>query len=180
MGGSKVPVLRRYCNLMVVFTISGLWHGANWTYVIWGMINGFYLVFALITKTFRNKFNALIGIGRFPRLNLFFQIGITFALITFSRIFFRATTFDDAILVIKKILTFKGSIFNEGAWLTIYSFLAILFLLIVECKKEFYTGSFTLSHHKNFWVRNFYYSFLIILIILSGVFDGGQFIYFQF
>lgn len=83
-------------------------------------------------------------------------------------------------LVIKKILTFKGSIFNDGAWLTIYSFLAISFLLIVEGKKEFYTGSLTLSNHKSFWVRNFYYSFLIVLIILFGVFDGAQFIYFQF
>jgi len=180
MGGSKGSVPRWYFNLMVVFLISGLWHGANWTYIIWGGINGFYLVFAIITKKYREKFNTSIGINKFPRLHLFFQILITFFLITFSRIFFRSKTVEDAFAVIKKILTFKGSIFNDGTAILLYSFFAISFLLAVEFKKEFYKGSFTLSHHKYFWVRNSYYSLLVILIILFGVFDGGQFIYFQF
>ena len=180
LGGSKVSVPRWYFNLMVVFLISGLWHGANWTYIIWGGINGFYLVFAIITKKYSDKFNSVTGINKLPRLYLFFQISITFLLISFSRIFFRARTVKDAITIIKKILTFKGSVFNDGSAIIIYCLVAILFLLMVELKKEFYKGSFTLSHNKNFWVRNSYYSFLIILIILLGVFDGGQFIYFQF
>ncbi|MEJ7586600.1 MAG: MBOAT family O-acyltransferase [Ferruginibacter sp.] len=178
--GSKGTRNRTFINIMVVFTISGLWHGANWTYIIWGGINGFYLVFAMLTKTIRDRFNQFIGLTRFPRVQLFWQIFITFMLITFSRVFFRARTFDDAILVIKKMMTFKGSIFNDGVAILIYSFFAIGFLLAVEFKKEFYKGSFTLSQHKNFWVRNSYYSLLVILIILLGVFDGGQFIYFQF
>ncbi|CAN5448287.1 MBOAT family protein [soil metagenome] len=180
MGGSKVSVPKWYFNLMVVFLISGLWHGANWTYIIWGGINGFYLVFAIITTKYRDKLNALTRIKNYPRLFTFTQITITFLLISFSRIFFRARSVTDAIAIIKKICTFKGSIFNDGAAIIIYCVFAISFLLVVEFKKEFYTGSFTLSHHKNFWVRNSYYSFLIILIILLGVFDGGQFIYFQF
>ena len=180
MGGNKGSVPRWYFNLMVVFLISGLWHGANWTYIIWGGINGFYLVFAIMTKKYREKFNTLTGIKKFPRLHLFFQILITFLLITFSRIFFRSQNVEDAFTVIKKILTFKGSIFNDGTAILLYSFFAISFLLAVEFKKEFYKGSFTLSHHTNFWVRNSYYSLLVILIILFGVFDGGQFIYFQF
>jgi alginate O-acetyltransferase complex protein AlgI len=180
MGGSKVSVPGWYFNLMVVFLISGLWHGANWTYIIWGGINGFYLVFAIMTKKYRDKFNAFIGLNKLPRLNMIIEIAVTFSLITFSRVFFRAKSVEDALTVIKKMLSFKGSIFNNGTALIIYSFLAISFLLVVELKKEFYTGSFTLSHHKNFWVRNSYYSLLIILIILLGVFDGGQFIYFQF
>lgn len=180
MGGSKVSVPRWYFNLMVVFLVSGLWHGANWTYIIWGGINGFYLVFAIITKKYVDKFNALTRISRFPRLHLFFQISITFLLITFSRVFFRSKSVEEAIKIIKKMGTFQGSVFSQGTTIILYSFFAIAFLLIVEFKKEFYTGSFTLSHHKNFWVRNAYYSFLIILIILVGVFDGGQFIYFQF
>ena len=180
MGGSKVSVSRWYFNLMVVFLISGLWHGANWTYIIWGGINGFYLVFAIITKKYRDQFNTFIGINKFPRLYLFSQIFTTFLLITFSRIFFRSRTIEDAFSIIKKILTFKGSVFKDGASIIIYSLFAISFLVVVELKKEFYKGSFTLSHHNNFWVRNSYYSFLIILIILLGVFDGGQFIYFQF
>ncbi len=180
LGGNKGSVPRWYFNLMVVFLISGLWHGANWTYIIWGGINGFYLVFAIMTKKYREKFNTFTRINKSPRLHLSFQILITFLLITFSRIFFRSKSVEDAFKVIKKIVTFKGSVFNDGTAILLYSFFAISFLLAVEFKKEFYTGTFTLSHHKNFWVRNSYYSLLVILIILFGVFDGGQFIYFQF
>ena len=180
MGGSKVSVPRWYFNLMIVFLISGLWHGANWTYIIWGGINGFYLVFAIITKKYTDKINAFIRINKFPRLKLCSQILVTFLLISFSRIFFRARNVDDALTVIKKIFTFKGTVFNDGTAIILYSVFAILFLLVIEFKKEFYTCSFTLSNHKSFWVRNFYYSFLVIIIILLGVFDGGQFIYFQF
>jgi alginate O-acetyltransferase complex protein AlgI len=180
MGGSKVSVPKWYFNLMIVFLISGLWHGANWSYIIWGGINGFYLVFAIIVTRYREKFNTISGIKNYPRFFIFFQIAITFLLISFSRIFFRARSVHDALTVIRKILTFKGSVINEGVAIIIYCFIAIFFLLAVELKKEFYTGSFTLSNHKNFWVRNSYYSLLIILIILLGVFDGGQFIYFQF
>ncbi|MDB5277770.1 MAG: poly(beta-D-mannuronate) O-acetylase [Ferruginibacter sp.] len=180
MGGNRVSIPRWYINLMVVFLISGLWHGANWTYVIWGGINGFYLVFAIMTQKTRDRFNNFVGISKHPKLFLFSQILITFCLITFSRIFFRSRTIGDAFLIIKKILSFNGSPFNGGTSILIYCFFAVFFLLAVELKKEFYRGSFTLSHHPNFWIRNSYYSLLIILIMLLGVFDGGQFIYFQF
>ena len=180
MGGNKGSVSRTYVNLMIVFLISGLWHGANWTYIIWGGINGFYLVFAIITKKYREKVSGLIGLNKFPRFNIFVQIVITFILISLSRVFFRATSVEDAFIVFKKILTFKGSIFNDGIAIVVYSFSAIFVLLMVEFKREFYPGSLSLSHNKNFWVRVSYYGILVILIILVGVFDGGQFIYFQF
>jgi len=180
MGGSKVSVPKWYFNLMVVFVVSGLWHGANWTYIIWGGINGFYLVFAIITKKYRDRFNAFSGLVKFPRLFVLFQILVTFSLIAFSRIFFRARSVNDAIVVIKKIFSFRGYELTDGVKILAYSFFAIAILLIIEFKKEFYKGTFTLSHHRLFWVRNAYYSLLIILIVLLGVFDGGQFIYFQF
>ena len=180
MGGNKGSVSRTHFNLMIVFLISGLWHGANWTYIIWGGINGFYLVFAIITKKYREKVSGLIGLNKFPRFNIFVQIVITFILISLSRVFFRATSVEDAFIVFKKILTFKGSIFNDGIAIVVYSFSAIFMLLMVEFRREFYPGSLSLSHNKNFWVRVSYYGILVILIILVGVFDGGQFIYFQF
>ena len=180
LGGKKLSVSRWYFNLMIVFLISGLWHGANWTFIIWGCINGFYLIFAIVTKNYRNRFNSFIGIIKFPRIHLFLQIVVTFLLISFSRVFFRSQSIGDALKVIKKMFTFQGSIFQNGTITIIYSFLAISFLLAVEFKKEFYKGSFTLSHHHNFWIRTSYYTLLILLIIMLGVFDGGQFIYFQF
>jgi alginate O-acetyltransferase complex protein AlgI len=180
LGGNRVSHSRLYFNLMIVFLISGLWHGANWTYIIWGGINGFYLVFAIITKKYRDKFNTITRINKFPWLFILYQTAITFCLITFSRIFFRAKSVEDALTIIKKIFTFKGSIFHSGTAIIIYSFLAISFLLVAEIKKEFYSGTFTLSHHKNLFVRTAFYSLLVIIILIFGVFDGGQFIYFQF
>lgn len=180
LGGNRGSVSRTYVNLMIVFFISGFWHGANWTYIIWGGINGFYLVFAIITKKYRDKMGEIIELNKFPRVNVFVQIVITFILISLSRVFFRATSVADAFTVFKKMLTFKGSIFNDGISIVVYCFSAIFMLLIVEFKREFYTGSLSFSHNKNFWVRTSYYGILVILIILLGVFDGGQFIYFQF
>ena len=180
LGGNRVSVPRWYFNLFLVFLISGLWHGANWTYVIWGTLNGFYLVFAIITQKFRNRINDLTGIEKLPRLNHFLQIFITFILSCFAWIFFRANSITDAFTIIKKILTDRGSIFIGKPSIMIYSFLGIFILLFVELKKEFYKGEFSFFNHKNWVVRNLSYAFLIIIILLIGVFDGGQFIYFQF
>lgn len=180
MGGNKGSVPRWYFNLMVVFLISGLWHGANWTYVIWGGINGFYLVFGIATKKIRTGFNSIMGLNKIPQILLISQICITFILISFSRVFFRSSSIDDALLVIKKMGTFRGSPFELGTTTIIYCLFASIFLFTVEFKKEFYKGSFSISNNQNFWIRNAYYSFLVILILLVGVFDGGQFIYFQF
>ncbi len=181
MGGNKVPVARRYLNLMIVFLISGLWHGANWTFVIWGGINGFYLVFALITKKQRGQFSNWIGITKTPFLNTVTQIIITFTLICLSRVFFRSASFTQAIAIFKKMFAFNGGWqLNGGIVMAGYSFFAIGFLLLVEMRREFIPGSFSLSHHKFFWVRNGYYALLVLMILLVGVYDGGQFIYFQF
>lgn len=180
LGGNKVAKERRYLNLMIVFLISGLWHGANWTFVIWGALNGFFIVFAIVTKQAREKIWSLTRIPTMPKLNIGINIITTFSLITFSRIFFRSQTLDQAIAVIKKIFTFSGSIANESVTMLAYSVFAIAFLIIAEFQLEFFPGKFSIASHKFFFVRNCYYAILILLILLVGVYDGGQFIYFQF
>ena len=94
---------------MVVFLISGLWHGANWTFVIWGALNGFYLIIGLLTQTTRTKFCNTIGLVKLPKLYLFLQIISTFILASFAWIFFRANKISDAIYIIKKILRRKSN-----------------------------------------------------------------------
>lgn len=180
LGGNRVKLPRICLNLMIVFFISGLWHGANWTFVIWGCINGFYLVFALVTKKQRTWIWNKTGIPSFKVSNLIIQILVTFLLITFSRIFFRSENIAQAISIIKKMATFSGSLAKENTIMLAYSFFAIAFLLAVEIRREFFPGHFSLSHHRLFAVRNFYYAMLVLLILLVGVYDGGQFIYFQF
>ena len=180
LGGNRVSIPRWYFNLLVVFIISGLWHGANWTYIIWGALNGFYWVFAVISKGFREKINRLIGIQKLPGLNHLLQVIITFSLSCFAWIFFRANNIKDAFMIIKKISSFHGPLFYGSPSELIYSFLGILLLILVELKGEFYKGDFSFFKNKSWIVRNLAYAFLIILIFLTGIFDGGQFIYFQF
>lgn len=180
LGGNRVALPRWYFNLFLVFVISGLWHGANWTYIIWGALNGFYLVFAIISQGFRNGISKITGIDKLPKLNHFLQVLLTFSLTCFAWIFFRANTINDAFLIIGKIFSFKGSIFVENPSIMIFSFIGLFLLLCVELKKEFYKGDFSFLNNKSCIVRNLSYSFLIILILLMGVYDSGQFIYFQF
>ena len=180
LGGNRVSISRWYFNLFLVFLISGLWHGANWTYIIWGGLNGFYLVFAIVSQGFRDKINKLTGLEKLPVLNHVFQILITFSLSCFAWIFFRANNVSDAFTIINKISTLSGSIFFENPSMMIYSFISILFLLFVELKKEYYKGQFSFFNHESWVVRNLSYASLIVIILLFGVFDGGQFIYFQF
>lgn len=178
LGGNRVSIPRWYLNLLIVFVISGLWHGANWTFIIWGALNGFYLVFATIAE--RYKIYRLTEIKKFPRLNSLFQVLITFALTCFAWIFFRANTVSNALSIIKKIFQFKGPVNIENPSIMIFSICSIVFLLLVELKQEYYHGTLSFFANKSWIIRNLSYALLIILILVFGVFDGGQFIYFQF
>ncbi|MEP7108278.1 MAG: MBOAT family O-acyltransferase [Ferruginibacter sp.] len=180
LGGSKVSIPRWYFNLFFVFLVSGLWHGANWTFIIWGAINGFYLIFAIITQSLRSNFDKITGLSRLPKLNYAIQILLTFMLTSFAWIFFRANNLPDAVLIIKKIFTQRGPLFFEAPSMLIFPFLGILMLLVVEIKKEYYNHKFSLFNNDKWIVRHLSYAILVILILLMGVFDGGQFIYFQF
>ena len=180
LGGNRVSIPRWYLNLFIVFLISGLWHGANWTYIMWGAINGFYLVFAIISMNFRNKISSFFRIKKSFKFNFVLQISTTFLLTCFAWIFFRANSIDDALLIIEKIFTSQGSLFIENPSMIIYSFLAIFILFFVEIKQEYYKGNFSFTKNSNWLIRILSYAFLLILIFLIGVFDGGQFIYFQF
>lgn len=165
-------------NLFIVFTISGLWHGANWTFIIWGALNGFYLVFALITKNLRDRVNRFLGAGKFPALFKISQIAITFALTCFAWIFFRANTVHDAFFVVRSIFSLQGDLFLDKT-AVIYGFNAILILIAIEIYQEYY--KIHLPFKSRYSLKNqIAYCVLAIAIVALGVFDGSQFIYFQF
>lgn len=73
LGGNRVAKNRWYFNLMAVFLISGLWHGANWTFVLWGFLHGFYLVFSIWTQNIRDTISHAFRVDRFPALQRFFK-----------------------------------------------------------------------------------------------------------
>jgi D-alanyl-lipoteichoic acid acyltransferase DltB (MBOAT superfamily) len=96
LGGNRVPLRCWVLNIMAVFLISGLWHGANWTFIAWGALHGFFLAAERTLSSPLSRFSRLIGVTNFPRLIKSARAFLTFHLITFAWIFFRARSIDDA------------------------------------------------------------------------------------
>ena len=180
LGGNRVSIPRWYFNLLFVFVISGLWHGANWTFIIWGALNGFYLVFAIVTENIRKRINHALLIDRLPRLHSLLQIVITFMLACMAWIFFRAGSLQESLYILTKICTLQGPLFIGDNAFFVYSVFGIVFLLFSELRTEYFNEKFLFFNHPNSWVRQVSYTLIIMLILVIGVFDGGQFIYFQF
>lgn len=180
LGGNRVSIPRWYFNLFFVFVISGLWHGANWTFIIWGALNGLYLVSAIIIDKIKSFSGQSFFQIKSPKLRIAYNIITTFLLVCFAWIFFRAQDSGEAFLIIKKIFSFKGPVFIGSPSMFLYSILAIILLLAIEIKNEYFKNSISFFNHPKNWVRKISYASLIIIILVIGVFDGGQFIYFQF
>ncbi len=181
LGGNRVIPVRMYFNLFIVFVISGLWHGANWTYLLWGAIHGFYMMFAKFTAKWRKSLSTLIGLDRIPKFNQFIQISTTFALVCFAFIFFRADSIHEAMQIIQKIMSMSSPLFLDwSSSVVAYSLFGIFLLFGIEIKKEYYKDSFLLLNNQHAIIRYSTYTFLFLSILLLGVFDGAQFIYFQF
>ena len=193
LGGNRVSVPRWYFNLFFVFLVSGFWHGANWTFILWGALHGFYLIFAIISAPIRTKLNKIIGLHKVPWLNHNLQRLTTFSLVAFAWIFFRANHLKDAFYIIQKIpdaahqfLTplMEGKIhewyFNDVSlkdyWLAVAS---ILLMELVHHLQQKNTIP-TFIQKQPITIRWAAYYFLILTIILFGVFEKRQFIYFQF
>lgn len=169
MGGSRVSKNRNYFNLIITFLVSGLWHGANWTFVIWGGLNGVYQVIIKMFKLDKPKLN--------NKLLALLQILITFILICFTWIFFRANNLSDAVLIVNRMFTEKGALFigqNAGF---IYSIIGVVILLSKDLYDEL---NLELSFTNKIYFKYLWYTSLVLLILMIGVFDGSQFIYFQF
>jgi D-alanyl-lipoteichoic acid acyltransferase DltB (MBOAT superfamily) len=192
LGGNRVTIPRWYLNTFIVFLVSGLWHGANWTFVIWGAIHGFYLVFALMTKNYRERFTHFIRLDRLPSLNRLTQIIITFVLTNFAWIFFRANTLSDAFYIIKHTFTGLGeslsSVFQHShiiSKLGVSKSEVIIGLSAVILMETVHIWQY--KTHIRDWIRTqpaflrwtLYYA-IIIVILYYGVYEKRQFIYFQF
>jgi len=173
LGGNRVTTLRNYYNLIIVFLISGLWHGANWTFVIWGALHGVYQVVYLQYKKLinpedtKNKIRQLINILS------------VYSLVTFAWIFFRADSFSQAIEYINKIIEFDLSLnlvqisaekgpLNLGISILVIVLLYLSYLLPknLSFKKDF--SHITLN------------VITILIIFLIGINGKAEFIYFQF
>ncbi|GAA4092470.1 MBOAT family O-acyltransferase [Mucilaginibacter panaciglaebae] len=191
LGGNRVSASRWYFNLFVVFLISGLWHGANWTYIIWGVLNGFYLIFAIISQKLRDRVARASGITRFPKLYSWIQFPTTFVLICISWVFFRAHTIADAIHILKSMFTDTCadvmSIIHTHHLQSLAPPVnkmipAILVIAILETVHLLQKRRSILEYvnSKPKYIRwGIYYAF-ILLLLTFGTASHKQFIYFQF
>jgi D-alanyl-lipoteichoic acid acyltransferase DltB (MBOAT superfamily) len=167
LGGNRVVISRIYFNLLVVFIISGVWHGANWTFVLWGALNGLYLIAELIFNRYKPSWWLIKS-----------NATITFILTCVAWVFFRAASVSDAFLLFKNMTNITHPFFSDKQTL-VYGFFGLVFLLAVEYKMDKRNSNLPFQTKKN-WLDQSLYASLIILILIMGVFDGDQFIYFQF
>ncbi|HEX2396053.1 MAG TPA: MBOAT family O-acyltransferase [Bacteroidales bacterium] len=192
IGGNRVTIPRWYLNLFIVFVISGLWHGANWTFMIWGAVHGFYLIFALVTKNLRSNINRFVGLDKFPKVHRFFQTILVFILVSFAWIFFRANSAHDALYIIKSSITGLNEDFykianniplNLNLGLSnsqlILAFLLIVFMEFIQYKQKYLSIPQWLSAKPALIRWSVYYAVVLIILVL-GVYEERQFIYFQF
>lgn len=179
LGGNRVSGARWQFNLFVTFLVSGLWHGANWTFVIWGALHGLYLLAGIWTHAARERLSARLNLP--PRLAHAGSVVGTFALVAFAWIFFRASTLDDALYI-------ATHLFSDSAWLTnTLAYLnmakvavpAIVCLEIAQWLHANGNGYARLAQ-QSVWVRRAAYYALVMAILLFGKFAEQKFIYFQF
>lgn len=169
LGGNRVGKLRNYFNLLITFVISGIWHGANWTFLCWGTIHGILLC---IEKAFG------ISKQKYTGAKKSFHWAATFVLVCFAWILFRANNLSDAVSVVTGIFTNLGTPKPEYA-----NFMAIGLAMTVLLTKEFadeFNWKIRVADSKSWLVRHIYLIIMIAYIILFGVLGGDQFIYFQF
>ena len=188
LGGSFSSKWRQVYNIMITFTISGLWHGANWTFIVWGALNGIYYLPSIFFKS--RKFKEIVAKNSLlPNIKEFFQIMFTFSLILVSWVFFRAENITDALNYIQKMLYFNnfGNLYKEVYLMTrnldyIYFFSLVFSLplmIIIEWIQRRKSHSFEISHLSTTkrWIL---YIGLTMIILLFGNFSSNEFIYFQF
>ena len=172
LGGSRCSKLRTYWNILVTFLVSGIWHGANWTFIFWGVMHG---VLQIIEKA--------LGLQKYEGKNWAVRtvrIAVTFLLVSFAWVFFRMPNIGDAFGMIGRMFTNIDvpSLSDMGSSGMIIVAIGLFLLVFREVREEFFPNRMAFLNHRV--VRWCAYVSLFCMILLFGVLDGGQFIYVSF
>lgn len=165
-----------YFALIISFTIIGIWHGASWNYVLFGLIQAMALIYETLTKKTRKKISKKTSPFIYNNLSII----LTFLFVTFSLIVFRSDNLSDAIGILKGIFQNKGAFFFDKPSTILFILMGCGIMMLKEIQGEFKIFKFSLFSNQNWIVQQISYSLIIVYILLAGVFDGGQFIYFAF
>ncbi|WP_066390862.1 MBOAT family O-acyltransferase [Fictibacillus phosphorivorans] len=173
-----------YFAIVITFLVSGIWHGAAWTFVIWGLIHGFYRVFGDATKSYRERMASFVRLDRSPVLHRWLKITITFLLVCFSRVFFRSDTVSQAFEHAKLFLSISSwspvGMIKAFEIFPLFDLLLFIFFFIILQLFQYIernNGSAWefLSKHSTF-TRLAFYIFLIFSVLVLGV-TGDGFVY---
>jgi alginate O-acetyltransferase complex protein AlgI len=189
LGGNKVSSARLNFNIFVTFVVSGLWHGANWTFVVWGAIHGIFLILEKYIVKCKSKF--VDSTTSFPSI---LTIPSTFIIVCFAWVFFRSDSLDAAFFILNNMFSDIGTIFSftglksiplkfRGLGVSQNDFITSLFFLFSLVTVEFINKN-QLSNgiiiKQKFLKWSFYYALLISIIFWGGGNHAANFIYFQF
>lgn len=195
LGGNRVSEWRLNFNFLIVFLLSGLWHGANWTFVVWGGLHGLFLIMSRLTEKTRNFFARILRLRKIPALHGAIRTLYIFLLVCFAFIFFRAHTVSEAWYIVSHLFVSAGEVISSpNAILTWTQFvatvnltwlkagniiLAIVTLAAVEYIRQ-RPSALNFFMRQPVWLRWFAYDMLGMWIFMFGYFGERAFIYFQF
>ncbi len=195
LGGNKVTPSRRYFNLFFTFVISGLWHGANWTYVIWGALNGFYLIAEMQWQGAIRNLQQRTKSSLLKFLINVFLILLTFSLTCFAWIFFRANSLADAAYIVSNLFTGFSSLprdifdpafvklnilLGKDKWHFAFAAAGIVFLFGTHSLQRRRSGRILLNQQPTALRWAFYFSIVVAISFFGAFNESQQFIYFQF
>ncbi|WP_026704110.1 MBOAT family O-acyltransferase [Flavobacterium soli] len=178
LGGSRGTMLKQVKNIFIIFLLSGFWHGANWTFVFWGLINAIYFLPLLLLNRNRNNIEIVAAKSFFPSMKESLQMLFTFGLTTFAWIFFRSNSLQDAFSFISNIFT--KSLFLKPEIHPKTTVMLIFVFIIIEWfgRRDEYAIAKMFQDQPRFIRWTFYY--LIVFAIFYFSENERQFIYFQF
>lgn len=195
LGGNRKGQIRQWFNILIVFALSGLWHGANWSFVVWGVLNGLYQIVGKLLMPMRNRTVKALGLDRKSLGHRIVKIIVTFGLVDFSWLFFRAESLSSSVRIAKAmsninniwILVDHESLFKCN--MDRYDFelviFAIIILLIADiCKVRRISIMKDIIFKQDLWFRWITYIVSFIFVLIFGVWGSGYvntaFLYFQF
>lgn len=177
LGGNRKGALKTYRNVFTTMLLGGLWHGANWTFIAWGILHGFYIIISrIVKKTSKNK---LVDLESKTRLNKILGIFFTFSIVLLAWIFFRASNLGEVFYILKNIFVLPVCLYIGDKSNYLLSLIGIIFIIIMEYKSRNNIEGDVLQC-KSIAVQWATCYSITIGIILFGVNRGDQFIYFQF
>ncbi|MCL4123724.1 UNVERIFIED_CONTAM: hypothetical protein GTU68_059105 [Idotea baltica] len=182
LGGSRGGKWLNICNVFIIFLVSGFWHGANWTFIVWGFLNALYFLPLLLTKKNRNNLDVVGKNKRLPSFQDLMAMFLTFTLTVFAWIFFRAETITNAIKYISGIC--DKSLFTlpeiRTPHILILIILVVFFMILEWFGRQQQFAIEQMFYNKSRVLRWSFYITIIVLIFIFNNKEQQKFIYFQF